>query len=329
MGVYHFMGLGRSVGVVTTALSYLAARFQRNNTNDQNFFATSGEVNQTAPRGDTQALVLFTSPEVRVGLPEGLCTDYTDNKLGQESGKSAKDEKMAEALQRLSAHELHLLAGGRRELDVYWCDCTRNDAPETFERVARVMAAAKPRGELGKEVWINLTGGWNALNLALQLAPALSGVSARLYYLLVDYKFTRLTRPALPLAQIGTAADHFWLEMPLIYLAFDQAHRTALAELEQLAAPIREAELLSRLKAQSPEFHNLDEQAFRRLYLVPLYAQQLLQWQQGHVQAGARWPLFKRYYEVMSRVLTEEATTLTRLATSEAWFHHSTFTLRG
>jgi hypothetical protein len=327
MGVYHFMGLGRSVGVVSSAVSYIAARFQRNNADDREFFASSGEVNQTAQRGDAQALVLFTTPEVREGRANGLCFEYVANVIGQKQGRAAKDEPMPQALKNLMTDELRLLAGGRGEIDVYWCDFNRNDATETFERVSRVMAAAKPRGELGKEVWINLTGGTNVLNLSLQLAASLSGASARLYYLLADD--IKLARSSLPVGKIGTDEDRFWVELPLIYLAFDSAHRAALEELELIGAPISESDLLSRLKGRSPDFHNLDWQSFRRLFLVPLYAQQLARWQGDRLQTGARWQTFKRYYDVMNRILEGQAETLTQLAASEDWFHHTVFDLRG
>ena len=329
MGVYHFMGLGRSVGVVSAAISYIAARFQRNNAGDQEFFALSGEVNQTARRGDAQALVFFSTPEVREGRAKGLCYEYVANAIGQRQGATVPEETMPmeQALKNLMADELRLLAGGRREIDVYWCDLNRNDTVETFEKVARVMAAAKPRGELGKEVWINLTGGWNPLNLSLQLAASLSGASARLYYLLADN--LKLARPSLPISEIGGDEDRFWVELPLIYLAFDSAHRAALEELERVDAPIHEADLLSRLKGRSADFHNLDGQSFRRLFLVPLYAQQLAQWQGDRLRTGARWQTFKRYYDVMNGILEGPAETLTQLGGAEDWFHHATFDLRG
>jgi len=43
------------------------------------------------------------------------------------------------------------------------------------------LYVAKLLGKVGKEVWINLTGGTNVVNMALQLAAALPGTPARLY----------------------------------------------------------------------------------------------------------------------------------------------------
>lgn len=46
MGVYHLMGLGRSLGTVIGPLTYLAHRYQRWNDDDKHFFSRSGEVVQ-------------------------------------------------------------------------------------------------------------------------------------------------------------------------------------------------------------------------------------------------------------------------------------------
>lgn len=42
MGVFHFMGVGRSPGAVTATISYLADRYERWNDTDAAFFATVG-----------------------------------------------------------------------------------------------------------------------------------------------------------------------------------------------------------------------------------------------------------------------------------------------
>lgn len=62
MGVYHLMGLGRSPGVVTGPLTYLAHRYTRWNDDDQRFFDRSGEACQRQAGekvGDVQAIVLL------------------------------------------------------------------------------------------------------------------------------------------------------------------------------------------------------------------------------------------------------------------------------
>ncbi|HXH13091.1 MAG TPA: hypothetical protein VNP04_25380 [Alphaproteobacteria bacterium] len=328
MGVYHFMGLGRSVGAVTAAVSYLAARYQRYDVNDEEFFALSGEVSQSGKRGDMQALIVFTTPEVREGKPNGLCYEYIANPLGQRHGPTKKDEPMAIALRALLRPDLPILSGGRSTLDMYWCEIERTDLAVAFERVAYVLAAAKPSGEVGKEVWVNLTGGSNIVNMALQLAAALSGKASRLYYLQADEN--KLARPPLALTDIGTEQDRFWVELPLIYLAFDAKHRAILEELQTLARPITEGDLLSRLKGGPfwQEFQSTEPQRFRRDYLIPLHAQQLLQWQGDNLQIGPRWHAVRQYYDVMTSITAEQPATLAELAKSQPWFHEDPLPLR-
>lgn len=154
MGIYHFMGLGRSPGAVTAAISYLADRYER----DAAFFATSGEFAQKGKRGDVQALVLFSTQEVIEGQEEGLCSDYIDNPASQMRGKLKLGEQMPKVLKRILSDDLKRAAGGRDEVALYWCKIERTDPLVTFERIARVMYAAKPPGEVGKEVWINQIG---------------------------------------------------------------------------------------------------------------------------------------------------------------------------
>jgi hypothetical protein len=48
--------------------------------------------------------------------------------------------------------------------------------------VVRVVSALAGVGGQGKEMWVNLTGGNNMINFALELAATLSGDVARLYY---------------------------------------------------------------------------------------------------------------------------------------------------
>ena len=108
------------------------------------------------------------------------------------------------------------------------------------------MYAAKPLGKVGKEVWINLTGGTNVVNMALQLAAALLGRPARLYYVLSDD--IRCLRHTVPIDDIGTGRDRFWVEIPAIYLRLDPTTAALLETLEQHCSAIADDELLGRLQ---------------------------------------------------------------------------------
>lgn len=333
MGVFHFMGLGRSPGAVTAAISYLADRYERWNDADIAFFATSGEFAQEGKRGDVQALVLFTTPEVIEGRENGLCREYIENPAGQTRGTIRPGDRMDKVLKRVLPDDLRRVAGGRKEVALYWCEINRTDPQVTFERVARVMHASKPPGEVGKEIWINLTGGTNVLNLALQLAAALLGGPARLYYLLSDDD--RCLHHTTPKRDLGTERDRFWVEIPVIYLRLDDRTRAILEVLEEAGEALRDDDLLSRLKSHPDfwaEFQALGLSEFRRDYMLPMAGQQLLSRVDEHtVTVGQQWAVLKRYYWTIAdlrRPESEAVTNLGALAKNQDWFREDVITLR-
>ncbi|MDW8186232.1 MAG: hypothetical protein RMM07_13375, partial [Anaerolineae bacterium] len=214
MGVYHLMGLGRSPGTVIGLLTYLAHRYQRWNAEDQRFFARSGEArHRTADQrvGDVQALVLFTTPEVIAGTVPAF--EYIDNPPGQKaSGPKQPPGPMQKVLRDLLRREWPPIAGGRKSGTVCWCQVDRRNIHLTYERVVRVIAALAGTGGQGKEIWVNLTGGNNVMNFALELAAALSGDVARLYYVQAEDEVAeKCVR--------FTAEDGYWVDLPILPLA--------------------------------------------------------------------------------------------------------------
>ncbi len=325
MGVFHFVGLGRSPGAVTVALSYLASRYQRWDESDRAFFATSGEVGQTAKPGDVQALVLFTTPEVRQGAV--LAQPYIDNQAGFSRGKEVPEgQPMREALTGVLRSDLPQLSGGRPAVAVYWCDYDRSRPTQTFERVARALLAAKPSGKLGKEVWVNLTGGTNVLNSAFDLAASLTGVPARMYYVLADN--IRCVRHTLPGDKLGVAgSDRLWVELPIVNAALSPQHLMILLELPNKPPGYLISDLYSRLKGYGEPFEHVESPEQLNLqYLVQLRSQRLatLDEAQGRVCVGPQWEVLARYYEsIPAPVGTSdpEDVTLDELAGREDWFH--------
>jgi len=329
MGVYHFMGLGLSVGAVTAAISYLGARRQRWNASDQAFFALSGEHRQDPDQkpGDIEAIVLFSTAEIRTGSE--ISRSYILNEPGNINGLEKNGQRMPNLLRRDLPKEL-AKSTERTEVSLYWCDAVRDDPVTTFERVMAVLLAAKPPGYVGKEVWINLTGGNNIINAALNLSASLTGMPARMYYLLSTND--RCFRHTVHERQIGTSDDHFWVETPIPYVAFNRNHQALLRMLEEeMKGESVEIELaLDRLQGVD-EFSTISGntrrekvQLFRRFYIVPLQAQRLIDSSNDDkIRIGMAWPRFKRYYEAMANqsILSGERTTLAQLSNAETWFH--------
>jgi hypothetical protein len=336
MGVYHFMGLGLSIGAVSAAISYLGARRQRWNLVDQTFFALSGERGQKLEDkpGDIEALVLFSTSDIRTG--HEISRDYILNRPGAVSGSDKSGQRMPDLLYKVLPGEL-VAATERTEVALYWCDVMRDDPVTTFERVMAVLLATKPPGRMGKEIWINLTGGNNIINSALNLSASLTGMPARMYYLLSTND--ACLRHTVPERELGTDADHFWVEPPIPYIAFNPNHRALLRLLEEeIKGEAIEIEFVLDWLQSIDDFSSIGGDTrqekvklFRRLYIVPLRAQRLLDLLDDNtIRLGAAWPRFKRYYEAMVRETNsgDQRATLTQLAKDETWFREEILKIR-
>src|SRR5690606_19121458 len=149
----------------------------------------------------------------------------------------------------------------------------------TFERIMAVLLATKPPGEVGKEIWINLTGGNNIVNTSLNLAASLTGLPARMYYLL-SAKDACL-RHTIPSSRVGTAEDNFWVETPILYITFNPNHRALLRVLEEeLKGEAIDTESALDWMQSIDDFSTIAGNTrkekvhfFRHLYIRPLKAQ--------------------------------------------------------
>jgi hypothetical protein len=313
MGVYHLMGLGRSSGAVTGPLSYLAYRYQRWNDKDEHFFARSGEREHRARGekvGDVQALVFFTTREILTG--ECLAYEYTDNPPGRSTtGPQKESGPMKDVLRRLLKREWPGIAKGRSDGSLFWCEIDRRDIRNVYDRVVQVVAALAGVGGQGKEMWINLTGGNNVTNFALELAASLSGEVARLYYVQAENRAAeRCVR--------FTAENGYWVELPVMPLALG---RLTLAILEMLAQePMNASTIHSRSYNQYYDLmHGLDsKEALITEYLKPMWKQGLIaETKRGYV-VGPQWELIRPYQERLEEA-RQTPPTIEELAQKEPW----------
>jgi len=298
MGVYHLMGLGRSPGTVIGPLTYLAHRYQRWNVDDQRFFARSGEASQRQAGqkvGDVQALVLFTTPEILNGQVKAF--DYVDNPPGRiTTAPQQSGESMKKVLSKLLSREWPAISGGRKEGTIFWCKVDRRNIRTTYERVVRVVAALSSVGGQGKEMWANLTGGNNVINLALELAATLSGNVSRLYYVQAENE-------AAEKCVRYIAEEDYWVDLPVMPLALDRVSLAVLDLLGQqrLAAKDLHGKLLSH-----EQYWNLVQgvhlEVFQEIYLTPLWKQGLIAEAEGGYVVGPQWDLIRPYQELLQEV---------------------------
>ena len=305
MGVYHFMGLGRSVGAVIGPVSYLAMRFNRWNPTDREFFGLSGEHAQRKRGekvGDIQSIVLFTTPEVYAGCEERFyCFPYVVNRKGHCPAGAHRQEPslpMRDALSRLLPSEWRHIANGRDSVKLYWCEVDRTDLRGTFQRVAQVLLTAKSVGALGKEIWINMMGGNNVINLALQLSATLMGMPARFYYVQAEDE-------AAQKCVYYTREEGYWVDLPILPVVANEASRV-LAETVAESGEMNVTALLQKAKTHPQHwalFHLVgDSGAFARQYVRPLAQQGLLEEKGDRVRVGRVWQTLQPYYETLREI---------------------------
>lgn len=277
MGVYHLIGLGRSPGAVIGPLTYLAHRYQRWNPADRAFFAGSGEAAQRARGdrvGDIHALVLFTTREF-------LCQEWP------------------------------AICGGRPEGVVFWCEVDRRGIRTTYARVAQVAALAGVGGQ-GKEIWVNLTGGNNVVNFALELAAVLSGDVARLYYVqAAGERAEKCLR--------FTAEDGYWVELPIVPMALGRLRRAILQTLTD-HGPLYQEALYERLRCDYWDLsRGLDSvETPRREHLTPLWKGRIIQETEEGYIPGPRWTLIQPYLQGLEEA-RKRGRTIEQLCEEEDW----------
>lgn len=314
MGVYHLMGLGLSPGAVTGPLTYLAHRYQRWNADDQRFFARSGEVEQrtTGERvGDVQALVLFTTSEVLRG--EVAAHSYVDNSPGRiATGPEKPRAPMKTMLPQLLRKVLPQIAGERPTTDLFWCEIDRRNIGSTYERVAQIISALANVGGQGKELWVNLTGGNNITNFALELASTLSGQVARLYYVqAANSEAEKCVR--------FTTETGYWVELPLMPLALGRLSQTII-DLLTNRSPLSQNEIYGILHN---EYWDLSRglnsvEILREEYLVPLWKQGLITGASDGYFVGPEWDLIRPYQEILEKA-RNNTLTIEKIAQTQSW----------
>ncbi len=221
MGVYHIMGVGLSPGVVLGPVSYIAMRQARwkkdvpNNIEDKKFFERSGEIAHREGKGkkeeetvgDIQAIVLITSKEVIYDREK--VHEYIDNQASTSQGRTVSNKVI---LREVIKEKLKAIAKpackGREELPVYWITVDRYDLEDCVRKVSRILTLlSEMKGGQGKEIWINLTGGNNLINLSLQITSSLLGKVGRYYYISAKNDFEEK-------CILYTKEQDYWIDIP-------------------------------------------------------------------------------------------------------------------
>ncbi len=239
MGVWHFMSLGESPGAVTAALAYIKQRFTQN---DVAFFGRDSERHKVKK---VSGIVIFTTPEVRYQKLPARNKKYVDNLYGLDKGQeyTLGDDKgnliAFKIVQNFIANEFKTMLQEEKG-KVYWLEANHHNLDFNLRQLVRAFYVLSPPGKTGREVWVNLTGGSNVMNLATLLVTALSGITGRAYYTYTQD--IRLLRPA--------NEDDFWYDVPVLKVNFDRDYEAILQVLNAQGDWLESNELFERVRQQ-------------------------------------------------------------------------------
>jgi len=220
MGIFHLTGLGKSPGAVTVPLSYvyyfLVEAYRNNNEKAKNFFSGSGELsnNEQWP-GKPEALILFSSKEVleekETREQRFNCNLFNISALRIVECIKKYIEQLCEYLKIDNELRIKYIYGVKVDI---------SDFDDCFKKIYITIKALA-----GKEVWVNLVGGANQINIALMLASSITLVPRKLYY--VFEWDQNNNKPSDYLHPIGNFEDFDnlyknWLDIPLLFLDIDR-----------------------------------------------------------------------------------------------------------
>lgn len=262
MGVYHFMGVGFSVGVVTCAVDYIEQALELNRKSNrlesiQRLFKNSGGHNHSEQNsGSIEALVLFSSSEVINRQKKAY------SYIGNKNPSYVRDEINQQLKNVWRSYDQQ---EGRK---VFWCELDIDNFQECFNRIIDVTYRFAPPHKQGKEIWCNLTGGTNSISLALTSMVQLTSRST-VQYLISQRNDYREFVQVPPTISINPNRDNYFNTLPFIKTAIDTVGLfSILMDLEK--KPMKSKELYSRFQQEHP-LSTIDESIFVKTYLLKLY----------------------------------------------------------
>ncbi len=265
MGVVHFMGLGKAVGAVTCAVDYIekaldiADKGKHVPNEITNLFGGSGGINhEESNKGKIEAIVFFTSKEV------------INNELKASSYSSCKEPLgvRSEVIKNLDKVWKNKPKIGRK---IYWCEVDIDNFQDCFDKILKVAYRFYPPDNQGKEIWCNLTGGANTINLSLISMARWTGISTTNYLISQRRDYQKEVTVPKQIKTIRPNKDNYFNIVPYLKTDIDTVNfYEILMKLESIDKDIKTKKLHSQLMGDGL-FLQIDEQKFRRKYMLKLY----------------------------------------------------------
>ncbi|MHA1231018.1 MAG: hypothetical protein ACTSPQ_10260 [Candidatus Helarchaeota archaeon] len=223
MGIYYLSGLGTSPGAATIPLHYLYIMLKEASNGNQdalNFFASSGEKNQIY-KGAPEYLFFFTSKEVIEGnYPDISKSNLEDTwfniDIPQLKSIPHIIVKFLDKLIKECNFENFYDAGWIK--GVYFIAVKYDDFDDCYQKIYTTIKAFHR-----KEVWINLIGGSNQINISLFLSSCLTGIGTKYIYIFqrtTSLIHPEIQRPNFKNPHIKIPPEN-WQELPFLWIGLE------------------------------------------------------------------------------------------------------------
>ena len=277
MPITHILPLGLSPGAAVSPIAYVRRQLERwqaggdDRQRAEAFFGSDDQhridqhENYVYRANRFGQVVILTTVAVRNSSK--LSSAYIDNPYATTTGTPhAKDEDSAfdvavtHILQETARHRLS-------DFKIYYAPVQFFDLNSSILSTLRILRWCVPRGALGFNTWMSLTGGSNVLNNAMLTAAMLMGTVGRMYY-----NYTDNIQVLRPLSEEPDWEDRFWCDLPPLRIDQDEELYKVLDELNRADAPLDDIELLCRLQArkQNQGLFPYDQAVFRSYLLNKL-----------------------------------------------------------
>ena len=218
MGVWHLSGVGLNPGAVTVPLTYIYLALKqasKGNERAKKFFETSGEIGQEL-KGAPEEIVIFTSREVITGEKRRDSTDEWFGTCRAESVPKTITRYLSRLLDELEDESFSRFYDGEWIKNIYFVEVNHENFDDCYLKIATTMYALER-----KEVWVNMIGGSNQINLSLLISGSYSAVPSRYYYIFqsqTDLLHPEIETPDFRNPQVIDILEEKWNEIPVFHL---------------------------------------------------------------------------------------------------------------
>jgi hypothetical protein len=219
MGVWHVSGIGINPGAITVPLTYIYLLLRASTKGEQEarkFFEISGEQIQKL-KGAPEGLIIFTSKEVIAGEKQGEIQDKWFNTRRQSSVPNTIAKYLLKLLGELKGDDFSEFYGNKWIKEIYLVELHHDDFKDCFKKVGIALNALK-----AKEIWVNMIGGTNQINVALLTAGSFFATVARYYYVFqsnIKLLHPEMSKPDFKnLEKIVPEIVGKWYELPIFHL---------------------------------------------------------------------------------------------------------------